>query len=50
MTRFPRWSDFSQSNHQGNEIVNKVSGLSAGTGHIVDRAAPIIDNWGGSQG
>jgi hypothetical protein len=29
MTRFPRWFDFSQSNHPGNEIVNKVSELTA---------------------
>jgi hypothetical protein len=32
MTRFPRWFDFSQSNHPGNEIVNKVSELSARLG------------------
>jgi hypothetical protein len=34
MTRFPRWFDFSQSNHQGDEIVNKVSELSAGMGRL----------------
>jgi hypothetical protein len=44
MTRFPRWSDFSQSNHQGNEIVNKASELSAGMGQIVGPMAIIVDN------
>ena len=50
MTRFPRWFDFSQSNHQGNEIVNKVSELSAGTRDIVGQTVPIIDNFGSLQG
>jgi hypothetical protein len=44
MTRFPRLFDFSQSNHQGSEIVNKVSGLSPKTGHIVRLQAIIVDN------
>jgi hypothetical protein len=50
MTRLPRWFDFSQSNHQGNEIVNKASELSAGAGRIVGQSALIIDNFGWSPG
>jgi hypothetical protein len=50
MTRFPRWFDFFQSNHQGGNIVNKASELSARMGHIAGLQAIIVDNSGPQQG
>jgi hypothetical protein len=50
MTRFPRWFDFSQSNHQGNEIVNKVSELSAGFGQSRAIWTAIVDNLDCTEG
>src|SRR5216117_3048787 len=50
MTRFPRWFDFSQSNHHCNEIVNKVSELSARTGQNRRSKAIIVDNSSGAAG
>jgi hypothetical protein len=44
MTRFPRWFDFSQSNHQGSEIVNKASKFSARLSHTAARRTVIVDN------
>jgi hypothetical protein len=44
MTPLPRWFDFYRSNHQGNEIVNKASGLSAVFSPISGAQAAIVDN------
>jgi len=44
MTRFPRWFDFSQSNHHDSAIVNKVSEFTAKARHIGGCKAVIIDN------
>jgi hypothetical protein len=46
----PPWFDFSQSNHQGDKIVNKVSELSAAMGYIAGQSAQIIDNSSSTQG
>jgi hypothetical protein len=40
----PPWFDFSQSNHQGDEIVNKASELSAILGQSQAIWAAIVDN------